>query len=167
MKMKERTANNVHTAFIEEAKAYQRLLIFARKAEEEDLPQIAHLFRAVAAGEGIHSRRHFTLLESVSDTQSNLERSFQSERGVNAVHYPKMIREAEEDDEEAVALVFSQSRDVEAVHAKLYKRALNNLIAQQSTKYFVCTICGYIAERELPESCSICKAPKSKFQEVK
>ena len=85
----------------------------------------------------------------------------------NTVHYPKMIREAEEDGEEVAALVFSQSRDVEAVHAKLYKRALNNLIAQQLTKYFICTICGHITERELPESCPICKAHKSKFQEVK
>ncbi len=167
MKLKERTANNVHTVFIEEAKAHQRLLMFAGKAEEEDLPQIAHLFRAVAAAEGIHSRRHFTILESVADTQSNLERSFQSEKGVNAVHYPKMIQEAEEDGEEAAALLFSQSRDVEAGHAKLYKRALNNLIAQQLTEYFICTICGHITEREPPESCPICKAPKSKFQEIK
>ena len=167
MKLKERTANNVHTVFIEEAKAHQRLLIFAGKAEEEDLPQIAHLFRAVAAAEGIHSRRHFALLESIANTQSNLERSFQSEKGINRVHYPKMIQEAEEDGEEAAVLVFSQSRDVEAGHGKLYKRALNNLIAKQRTEYFICTICGHITERELPESCPICKAPKSKFQEIK
>jgi len=56
MKLKERTANNVHTAFVEEAKAHQRLLMFAEKAEKEVLPQIAHLFRAVAAAEGTHSR---------------------------------------------------------------------------------------------------------------
>jgi rubrerythrin len=49
--MKDRTAKNVHEAFIGEAKAYQRLLMFAKKAEEEELPQIAHLFRAVAAAE--------------------------------------------------------------------------------------------------------------------
>jgi rubrerythrin len=83
--MKERTAGNVHTAFVEEAKAHQRLLMFAKKAEEEELPQIAHLFRAVAAAEGVHSRRHFAMLESVADTQSNLERAFQSENAVNGI----------------------------------------------------------------------------------
>jgi len=128
--MKKRTSNNVHRAFVEEAKAHQRLLMFARKAEEEDLPQIAHLFRAVATAEAIHSRRHFALLESVSDTQANLERAFQSETVVNDLHYPRMLQEAEGDGEEAVALVFSQARDVEGFHAKLYKRALDNLIAQ-------------------------------------
>ena len=166
MKLKERTAENVHTAFIEEAKAHQRLLMFAKRAEEEDLPQIAHLFRAVATAEGIHSRRHFALLESVADTQSNLEHAFQSETAVNGVHYPRMLLEAEEDGEEVAALVFSQARDVEAVHAKLYKKALNHLIAQRLAEYFVCTICGYIVEGKPPEGCPICNAPKSKFEKV-
>jgi len=31
--MKEKTASNVHVAFMEEAKAYQRLLMFAQKAK--------------------------------------------------------------------------------------------------------------------------------------
>lgn len=126
--MKERTASNVHEAFVGEAKAYQRLLMFAKKAEEEELPQIAHLFRAVAAAEGVHSRRHFALLESVADTQTNLERVFQSENAVNGVHYLRMLQEAEQDGEETAALVFSQARDVEAEHANLYKRALNDVI---------------------------------------
>jgi len=166
VKLKDRTANNVHTAFVEEAKAHERLLMFAKKAEEEELPQIAHLFRAVAAAEGIHSRRHFAMLESVADTQTNLERSFQSENTVNGIHYPAMVREAEEEGEAAVSVVFSQIRDVEAFHANLYKRALNNLIAQRSTEYYVCTVCGYVAEREPPENCPVCNAPKSSFRKI-
>jgi len=68
------------------------------------------------------------LLESVADTQSNLERAFQSENAVNGVHYLKMLQEAEQDDEGGAALVFSQARDVEAEHAKLYKKALDHLM---------------------------------------
>jgi rubrerythrin len=164
--MKERTANNVHVAFVEEAKAHQRLLMFAKKAEDEELPQIAHLFRAVATAEGIHSRRHFAMLESVADTQTNLERAFQSETTVNGVHYPKMLQEAEEDTEEAATLVFSQARDVEDLHANLYKKALNHLIAQRTTEYYVCSVCGYVAEKEPPENCPICGATKERFQRV-
>jgi rubrerythrin len=164
--MKERTANNVHEAFVGEAKAYQRLLMFAKKAEAEELPQIAHLFRAVAAAEGVHSRRHFSLLESVADTQSNLERAFQSENAVNGVHYPKMLQEAEQDGEEAAALVFSQARDVEAEHASLYKKALDHLIAQRFTDYYICTVCGHISERGPPERCPICGAAQSAFEKI-
>jgi len=164
--LKERTATNVHTAFVEEAKAYQRLHMLAKKASDEELPQIAHLFRAVATAEGVHSRRHFALLESVSDTQSNLDRAFQSETAVNGVYYPKMLQEAEEDKEEAAALVFSQARDVESFHAKLYKKALDHLIAQRFTDYYVCTVCGYVADGKLPENCPVCGAVSAKFEKV-
>jgi rubrerythrin len=164
--MKERTSNNVHEAFVGEAKAYQRLLMFAKKAEMEELPQIAHLFRAVAAAEGVHARRHFALLESVADTQTNLERAFQSENAVNGVYYVKMLQEAEQEGEETAVSVFSQARDVEGEHANLYKRALSHLIAQRSTDYYVCTVCGHISEREPPETCPICGASKSAFEKV-
>lgn len=164
--MKERTANNVHEAFVGEAKAYQRLLMFAKKAAAEELPQIAHLFRAVSAAEGVHSRRHFALLESVADTQANLEGAFQSENAVNGVHYLRMLQEAEQDGDDEAALIFSQARDVEAEHANLYKRALNDLIAQRSTEYYVCSVCGHIAEREAPNNCPICGAPMSAFEKI-
>jgi len=164
--MKERASNNVHEAFVGEAKAYQRLLMFAKKAEEEELPQIAHLFRAVAVAEGVHSRRHFALLESVPDTQTNLERAFQSENAVNGVHYLRMLQEAAQEGEETAALAFSQARDVEAEHANLYKRALNDVIAQRSTEYYVCTVCGHVSEGEAPETCPICGAPKSVFEKI-
>lgn len=164
--MNERTVNNVHTAFVEEAKAYQRLLMFAKRAEQDDLPQIAHLFRAVAAAESVHSRRHFALLESLADTQTNLERAFQTENAVNGIHYLKMLQEAEDDKEEAAVLVFSQARDVEGFHAKLYKKALDHLIAQRPTEYYVCTTCGYLAEREPPDTCPVCGAPKERFQKT-
>lgn len=164
--MNERTGANVHTAFVGEAKANQRLLMFAKRAELEGLPQIAHLFRAVAAAEGVHSRRHFAMLESVADTQTNLERAFQSETAVNGVHYPQMIREAEEDDEEAATLVFSQARDVEGEHAQLYKKALDHLIAQRSTEYYLCPVCGHISEGKPPDVCPICGAPGSEFERV-
>jgi rubrerythrin len=124
------------------------------------------LFRAVASAEGVHSRRHFILLESVKDTQANLEQAFQSEMAVNGVHYPEMLRQAEEDGEATAALVFSQARDVEAFHAKLYKKALDHLIAQRATEYFVCTVCGYISEVKLPEICPVCNASKTKFEKI-
>jgi len=164
--LKEKTAKNVHTAFVEEAKAYVRLLMFAQKAEEEGLPQIAYLFRAVATSESVHARRHFTLLEVVKDTQTNLEQAFQSESKVTGIYYPKMLQEAEKEAEEEATIIFSQIRDVEAVHAKLYKKALDHLIAERFTEYYVCMVCGYIAEGKSPETCPICNAPQFKFKKV-
>jgi rubrerythrin len=77
-----------------------------------------------------------------------------------------MLQEAEQDSEETAAIVFSQARDVEAEHANLYKRALNDVIAQRSTEHYVCTVCGHLSEREAPEKCPICGAPKSAFEKI-
>ena len=83
--MKEKTRKNVYDAFIGEAKAYFRLLAFAEKAEEEEVPQIALLFRAVAEAERVHATRHMNLAKEliVKDTDTNLEKSFQSEKMVS------------------------------------------------------------------------------------
>ena len=68
--MKEKTKKNIYTSFIGEAKAYFRLLAYAEKADEEKVPQIALLFRAIAEAERVHATgqllmraklcRHFT-----------------------------------------------------------------------------------------------------------
>ena len=166
--MGEKTRNNVYTAFVGEAKAYHRLLAFARKADEEGYDQIAKLFRAVAAAEGVHVERHLKLMGEamVHGTEENLQFSFESESTVNQVYYPQFIREAEEESEPAAALTFSQARDVEEGHAALYKRALSALLRDETHDYHVCQVCGYIAEREAPDQCPICNAKRDRFRLV-
>jgi rubrerythrin len=166
--MSEKTRSNIYTAFVGEAKAYHRLLAFARKADEEGYIQIAKLFRAVAAAEGVHAERHLKLMGEamVQSTEENLQSSFERETTVNEVYYPKFIREAEEEDEPAAALTFSQARDVEEGHAALYKRALNALLRDETHDYYVCQVCGYIAEREAPDQCPICNAKRDRFRLV-
>ena len=77
--MKEKTNKNIYTAFIGEAKAYFRLLAYAEKADEEKVPQIALLFRAIAEAERVHATRQLNLVKDmiVKDTDTNLEKSFQ------------------------------------------------------------------------------------------
>lgn len=164
--MKEKTAKNVHSAFVGESKAYQRLIAFAEKAAQEELPQIAHLFRAIAASEGVHAKRNFRLLEAVKDTQTNMEYAFQQETLVSGNYYPKMIMEAEEDGEKAAVVVFSQAKDVEEIHAGLYRKALEHLTEEENIEYHVCEVCGYVHEKFAPEKCPVCGAPKEMFFKV-
>jgi len=166
--MKERTQHHVYEAFVGEAKAYHRLLAFARKADEEGYSQIARLFRAVAAAEGVHAERHLRLLGEavVQSTEENLQSSFERETSVNQVYYPEFIRSAEEEEERAAALTFGQARDVEEGHAALYKRALSAMLRDEDHDYYVCQVCGYVAEREAPDQCPICSARREKFRLV-
>ena len=161
-----KTRSNLYTAFVGEAKAYHRLLAFARKAEEEEYQQVAKLFRAVAAAEGVHAERHLCLLGEavVQSTEENLQSSFERETSVNEVYYPAFIQDAEEEGEQAAALTFSQARDVEEGHAALYKRALSALLRDETHDYYVCQVCGYVAEREAPDQCPVCNAKRGKFR---
>ncbi len=166
--MGEKTQRNLYEAFVGEAKAYFRLLAYAEKAEEEELPQIAALFRAVAEAERVHSVRNLNLLGEVvvRDTETNLQASFQREEKASGVFYPHFIREAEEEGDRRSAISFSQARDVEEGHATLYKRALRHLIADTAPVYYVCEVCGYVAEGEAPERCPVCEAPRKQFRQI-
>ena len=163
--MGDKTQRNLYEAFVGEAKAHRRLLAFARKAEEEGYPQVAKLFRAISAAEGVHADNHLRLLGEavVRDTQANLDFSFETEKTVNRVYYPQFIKEAEEEGNRAAALTFSQARDVEEGHAKLYEKALRHLLRDEDADYYVCRICGYVSDGVLPEACPVCGAKKELF----
>ncbi len=166
--MGEKTQANLYESFVGEAKAYHRLLAFARQADKEDYPQVAKLFRAIAAAEGVHAERHLRLLGEavVKSTEENLQFSFESETTVNEVYYPQFIGEAEAEGERAAALTFGQARDVEEGHAALYKRALSALLRDETHDYYVCQVCGYVAEREVPDQCPVCNAKREQFHLV-
>jgi len=167
--VKNKTRENVYAAFIGEAKAYFRLLAYADKAEEEDIPQIAALFRAVAEAERVHATRMLNLVRDilVKDTDTNLEKSFQREKSVSENAYPEFIKNAEDDGENAAVLAFSQARDAESIHAKLYERAIYHVIKDEAQEYHICQVCGYITEKSIPDKCPVCGAPKEKFKTQK
>ncbi len=166
--VKEKTKANVFKAFIGEAKAYFRLLAYAEKADEDDIPQAALLFRAIAEAERVHATRNLNLVKDivVSDTDTNLENSFQREKNVSEVHYPQFHFEAEQEGETAAALAFSQARDAEGFHAKLYERAIMRLMGNDVKDYHVCQVCGYVTDKRKPSKCPVCGAPKEKFKTI-
>jgi rubrerythrin len=166
--MKEKTQKNVRAAFIGEAKAYFRLLAYAEKAEEEDNLQIALLFRAIAEAERVHATRNLNLMKDVvvKDTDTNLEASFEREKSISENEYPDFLKDAEDEGEKAAALVFSQARDAEEYHAKLYERAIFQSMKEDVKAYQVCQVCGYVTDKKAPKKCPVCGAPEEKFKAV-
>ena len=160
-----KTLTNLKAGFVAESQAHLRNLAFAMKAEQEGYPQIARLFRAIAEAEAVHAFNHLRLLGAASGTQDNLESAFEREN-LAASTYPQFIREANEEGNASVATVLSYSRDVEKGHAKLYKKALAHMMAEQETEYHVCQVCGYVSDGILPDVCPICGAPKEKFRQI-
>lgn len=166
--MEKGTKDNIYKAFIGEAKAYFRLLAYAEKAQEENEPQIALLFKAIAEAERVHATRHLNLVKDllVKDTDTNLEKSFQREVSVSENEYPAFIKQAEEDGEDAAALVFSHARDAESYHAKLYERAIYHVIKDVVQAYQVCQVCGYVTDKKAPAKCPVCGAEREQFKTV-
>ena len=165
--MGEKTENNLAYAFAAESKAAVRNEAFARKAEMEEYAQIGRLFRAVSDAESVHARRYLLLMRGkVGSTEENLEAAFKNEIRANVDEYPKLIKDASDEEEKGVLKAFSQARDVESRHAELYKKAMNDMLANRQTEYYVCQVCGYINEDKAPEKCPICGAVPGKFKRV-
>ena len=165
--MTDKTEKNLAYAFAAESKASARNATFARKADMEGYSQIARLFRAVSDAESIHAHRYLLLMRGkIGSTEENLETAFQNEIKANVEEYPKLIKDASAEDNKSVLKAFSQARDVESLHAELYKKALNDMVSERETEYYVCQVCGYISEDEAPDKCPICGAVKEKFKSV-
>jgi len=162
-----RTEKDLAYAFAAESKAAARNEAFARKAEVEGFTNIGRLFRAVSDAESVHARRYLMLMRGkIGSTEENLRTAFENEIKANADEYPKLIKDASEENEEGAMKAFSQSRDVESRHAELYKRAMNDMLTERETIYFVCQVCGYVSEDDAPERCPVCGAVKGKFKRI-
>ena len=165
--MGEKTENNLAYAFAAESKAAVRNDAFAKKADMEEYTQIARLFRAVSDAESVHARRYLLLMRGkVGTTEENLEAAFKNEIRANVDEYPKLIQDASEEEDKGALKAFSQARDVESRHAELYKKAMNDMLEDRHTEYYVCQVCGYINEEKAPEKCPICGAVPGKFKQV-
>jgi len=46
---------------------------------------------------------------------------------------------------------------------KLYKEAMNHFMEERETVYYVCKVCGYVADGVLPDECPVCSAKREQF----
>ena len=152
------------------AGAHQRSLEVARTTlpKAKELRPIAEKIVTMAREtESVHARRYLLLMRGkIGSTEENMEAAFQSEIKANVDEYPNLIKEATDEGEEAALKAFSHARDVEDRHAELYKKAMNNMLAERETIYYVCQVCGYVAEDEAPQNCPVCGAVKGKFKKI-
>ena len=164
-----KTDANLKAAFAGESQANRKYLAFAKKAEEEGLPQIAKLFRAAAEAETVHAHNHLRIAGKIGMTVSNLDEAINGETYEFRQMYPEFIAVAQKEKNKQAEWSFNIANQVEEIHAGLYKKALDSLGAKKpvsNVEYFVCKVCGNTIEREAPEKCLICGAPQAQFQKV-
>ena len=157
-----KTTDNLKEAFAGESQANRKYLAFAKKAEEEGLPQVARLFRAAAHAETIHAHAHLRLMKGIGSTAENLKEAVAGETHEFKSMYPAMIADAQAEGEKAAEKYFVFANQAEECHANLYSKAAEQMGELAAVDYYVCSICGHIHEGEPTEKCPICGAmPKA------
>ena len=164
-----KTEDNLKAAFAGESQANRKYLAFAKKAEKDGFPNVAKLFRAVAEAETIHAHNHLRILGEVASTKDNLQEAIKGENYEFTEMYPKFIKIAEAEEMGDAKTSFNFANEVEKVHGKLYKKALEMVNLEKDIdfdKFFVCKACGFTAEGNAPNVCPVCGAPKEMFMMI-
>lgn len=161
------TMENLATAFAGESQARNKYLAFAKKADEEGLPQVARLFRATAEAEMIHAQNHFKAMGEIKSTAENLQAAINGENYEVVSMYPPFIAEAEEAGQKRAKTSFAYAWEVEKCHEELYRQALAALQEkEESYEYYVCPVCGFTHARNAPDKCPVCGTPAARFEKI-
>lgn len=164
------TQDNLQAAFAGESQANRKYLAFAKKADEEKLPQVAKLFRAVAEAETIHAHSHLRVMKGVKSTRENLEAAIAGEAHEFQKMYPGFIAEAQKEGDKPAVRSFSGAMAVEEVHHGLYTQAhaaVQGGVDLAAAPIYVCDVCGHTVIGEAPDACPVCKVKKEHYKEVK
>jgi rubrerythrin len=127
---------------------------------------IAKLFRAVAEAETIHAIKHFRTAGGVKTTKENIQAAISGETEEFTHMYPRMIADAKEEGNKSAEVGFDYANKVEALHAKLFKKALEDPDKFPVQDYWICKICGHTAEAHVPDTCPVCGANTKAFYKV-
>ena len=165
--MRKMTEKNLSDAYAGESMAYMKYNIWADKAEQEKMPEVARLFRAIAAAERVHATNHWRTLGMIQTTAENLEHAIEGENYEVDEMYPAFKAVAELQDEKAAVRSNHYALETEKVHERMYKRALEAVNKGKDAKFgeiWVCPVCGYTGEGDAPDQCPICGAKKATFK---
>lgn len=164
-----KTDDNLKAAFAGESQANRMYLAFAKVAQEEGFPQIAKLFKAAAEAETVHAHNHLRVMGQVKSTADNLSTAVSGETYEFTKMYPQMIEEAKKEGNKKAVQSFDYANKVEAIHANLYKKAIDAVKTKKdlpTAPLSVCPICGNTFEGNEPDNCPICATPKAKFTKI-
>ncbi len=176
--------------YIDEVTAHRTYIAYAQRAEEEKYPNIAHLFRGLAASEGVHARNFKKLLSdlgvkvkpieklelSIGTTKENIHHASTVETEEIDKEYPKILESIAVENHEQAILFITYAWKAEKQHLDLMlkiKKAsrrffgfLASYIEGEPTRYYVCQVCGSTLTGLPAEYCPISGHSASEYKEV-
>lgn len=162
------TKDNLKDAFAGESQANQKYRAFAKKAEKDGFPNIAKLFQTTAEAERIHAEGHLGALDGIGSTAENLQAAIDGETYEFTEMYPPMLVKADSEGHKAKRM-FKFAVDAEAVHAELYKLALEAVKQGKdidASEIYLCPVCGHIELKKPTDKCPICNLQADKYIQI-
>ncbi len=162
------TIENLKVAFAGEGQANQRYRAFAKKAEQDGLPNIARLFLTTAEAERIHAEGHLKAMDGIGSSVDNLQTAIDGETYEYTEMYPPMLEQAVAEGHKAKRM-FGFTVQVERIHATLYKLALQAAKEGKDlsqAEFYLCPVCGNIEIGKPDEPCPVCGTAPERFFQV-
>jgi len=183
------TAAALQERYADEIIAHRQYGAYAKHAEKENYPAIAHLFRTLAASEAVHARNFARLLRELggdpvdpatrfelSGTREHLQQAATVEAAEIDQEYPAILdRISPEQHEQAIQFI-TYAWKAEQQHRDLIRQikkgaswffgTLVSRIEGSPTRYFVCQICGSTVTELPTRQCPICDHPPEEYREV-
>jgi rubrerythrin len=174
---KSKTASNLASANISETNNSVKYAAYSKKADEEDMPGAACLFRALSKAEDIHAHNFCDILMKcgvictpspethvVKNTEESLTESIKSEIKEIDVTYPIYMKDAQSENmSDAVkALTFASKSETEHLKILQYFNENKDLIRDSKIKFYVCPLCGSVTRDSTEDPCPVCKTSRAK-----
>jgi len=177
-----KTVEDLRTACRIESNARARYLAFAQKADAEGFGEVASLFRAAARAEEVEVNNQSAVVKklgaidypaaittpAVKSTRENLIASAAPGEEYAGDMYSRFIKTAKAGSNQDAATAFFYAAESWTQNEVLFHKALLGLdnMKGKSRTYYVCTVCGYTAERPVPKTCETCASRAEKYEAV-
>jgi rubrerythrin len=160
------TRDSLAAAFAGESQAAEKYMVFAEQAEDEGLPHVARLFRAISFAETRHARNHLRVMGGVGETADNLKTAFEGESFEIDEMYPAYQEIARRQKNTQAARSIKYALKAEMDHKTMYATAREAAlkgadIADEPVS--VCLICGHTVIGDVPDKCPVCAAAKEYY----
>jgi rubrerythrin len=146
--------------FARESVFAARNRLYAAKLKQAGDQRAANLLSALAKGSEISARRSLIFLRGkIGDPTAYLKELHLKKQAAAESEYP--AAQAAAVAEPSAAAVFDQLAQVSANHAALLA-GFPGMPPEQA--FYVCQVCGYVAQGAVPDRCPVCGAVPERFK---
>lgn len=148
--------SSLEAAYLEEAVQAARFELFALRAQKDGRPRAAAFLRAVVQAKNVHAKKALMQLRGrIGATPDNMSEA-EAMLGALPERFSELVNEAEGAPQSLLSQFLKTSMN--------HKARMGRLDEDADEPFHVCTVCGFIAEGDIPGRCPVCQALPEKFE---